>query len=557
MNKKVLLLCVLVALAIQVADARPGRGNCCNCPLSSVRNKCGCNSRGGGGHGGGYSNNYYGGGSHSNNYNNNYIVPAVATPRGSGTCYDQPDNTCLNRMAGWQQFTCGYAKDWCNSAQYMQAARTCCPYTCGACSSTGSMGMSMAMGSSSSGQCRDQPDNTCLNRHAGWMQYTCAYAREWCNNPNYSAAARECCPATCGVCSGGGKSIVDNAVATSDLSTLVAVLTDPRYSDILAVVSGPGPMTVFAPTNKAFAMAGVDINNVQAVKNVLKYHVVPGVAALSSGLGSFQNVPTAQGQSVEVRKSGSGVTVNNANVVVADVVSTNGVVHVIDRVLMPASAAPALPQMFGFGDATCSDKPDYTCLNTKEGWVEFTCSYARDWCNNPTYSAAARECCPATCGACTSSARPMPKGGMVATSSGGLNSIVENAVATPDLSTLVSLVTLPEFKGILDALSGTGPFTVFAPTNEAFAKAGVDSSDINKVAEVLMYHVIAGAGVAAGDLKKTQFVETLQGEDIFIAKFGGGVTVNGATRVVIPDVYSSNGVVHVVDSVLIPPSLLN
>ena len=131
------------------------------------------------------------------------------------------------------------------------------------------------------------------------------------------------------------KSIVDNAVATPQLSTLVAVLSDPRYADILGVLSGAGPFTVFAPTNAAFAAAGVNINDVAAVKEVLKYHVVPGVAAFASDLKRFQRVATAEGRKVTIQKRGSSVSVNTANVVVADVGSSNGVVHVIDKVLMP------------------------------------------------------------------------------------------------------------------------------------------------------------------------------------------------------------------------------
>ena len=130
--------------------------------------------------------------------------------------------------------------------------------------------------------------------------------------------------------------------------------------------------------------------------------------------------------------------------------------------------------------------------------------------------------------------------------------IVETAVATPALSTLVSVLTLPAYAEILQALSGPGPFTVFAPTNEAFAAAGVDVGNTAAVSEVLKYHVIAGQAVYSADLKRRQKVETLQGSTVDVRKSAAGVTVNGA-KVIAPDVRASNGVVHVIDKVLALP----
>merc|ERR1712166_1670691 len=88
-------------------------------------------------------------------------------------------------------------------------------------------------------------------------------------------------------------------------------------------------------------------------------------------------------------------------------------------------------------------------------------------------------------------------------------SIVENAIATPMLSTLVSVLTMPAYKPILDALSGNGPFTVFAPSNAAFASAGVDVNNVAAVTDVLKYHVVAGAAVYSNALGRFQEVETL------------------------------------------------
>jgi transforming growth factor-beta-induced protein len=133
-----------------------------------------------------------------------------------------------------------------------------------------------------------------------------------------------------------------------------------------------------------------------------------------------------------------------------------------------------------------------------------------------------------------------------------LPSIVENAIATPQLSTLVSVLTMPAYKPVLDALSGNGPFTVFAPTNDAIAAAGVDTSNVAAVTEVLLYHVLAGK-VTSSDLEAFQSPVTLQGSVVVVRKSSAGVTINGNTNVVMADVESSNGVVHLIDRVLMPP----
>jgi len=132
--------------------------------------------------------------------------------------------------------------------------------------------------------------------------------------------------------------------------------------------------------------------------------------------------------------------------------------------------------------------------------------------------------------------------------------IVENAVGSSDHTTLVSAV---QAAGLAETLSGTGPFTVFAPTNEAFAKvpkATLDNlmkpemkADLTKI---LTYHVVPGALIAA-DLKDGQELTTVQGQKLMVTIKDGKVWVGGAT-VTIADVVSSNGVTHVIDGVLMP-----
>lgn len=129
--------------------------------------------------------------------------------------------------------------------------------------------------------------------------------------------------------------------------------------------------------------------------------------------------------------------------------------------------------------------------------------------------------------------------------------IVDTAVSAGSFNTLVAAV---KAAGLVDTLKGPGPFTVFAPTDEAFSKlpAGtVDSllKDIPQLTKILTYHVVSGK-VKAADVVKLDSATTVEGSSVKIDA-SSGVKVNDAT-VVTPDVEADNGVIHVIDKVLIP-----
>ena len=137
--------------------------------------------------------------------------------------------------------------------------------------------------------------------------------------------------------------------------------------------------------------------------------------------------------------------------------------------------------------------------------------------------------------------------------------IVENAVNSKDHTTLVAAV---KAAGLVDTLSGPGPFTVFAPTNAAFAKLPAGTVDTllkpenkDKLTAVLTYHVVSGR-LSAADLTDGQTLTTVQGGTLTVHKKGKSVTIVDAkgdtAKVTIPNVYQSNGVIHVVDTVLLP-----
>jgi uncharacterized surface protein with fasciclin (FAS1) repeats len=132
--------------------------------------------------------------------------------------------------------------------------------------------------------------------------------------------------------------------------------------------------------------------------------------------------------------------------------------------------------------------------------------------------------------------------------------VVEIAVGSADHTTLVAAVTAA---GLVDVLSGDGPFTIFAPTNAAFAAlpAGTVESLLleenkDQLTSILTFHVVAG-NVLAADLSDGQVVTTLQGQELTVSIADGVVKINGAT-VVVADLVGSNGVIHVIDTVLLP-----
>ena len=135
----------------------------------------------------------------------------------------------------------------------------------------------------------------------------------------------------------------------------------------------------------------------------------------------------------------------------------------------------------------------------------------------------------------------------------GTKDIVDTAVAAGNFKTLVTAV---KAAGLVDTLKGEGPFTVFAPTDEAFAKIPEDKlqallKDKKALTAVLTYHVVSGT-VMAADVVKLDSAKTVQGQSLAIVAKDGKVTINGV-NIVKTDIVCKNGVIHVIDAVLMPP----
>jgi len=146
--------------------------------------------------------------------------------------------------------------------------------------------------------------------------------------------------------------IVDTAIADGRFTTLVAAVTAAELVDTL---KGPGPFTVFAPTDDAFAALPEGTldelllpENKQALTDILLYHVVAG-NVLAADVVGLNEAETVLGETVSIRVDGDNVFINESRVIITDIMTSNGVIHVIDAVLLPARRGPSARERHGRG----------------------------------------------------------------------------------------------------------------------------------------------------------------------------------------------------------------
>lgn len=287
--------------------------------------------------------------------------------------------------------------------------------------------------------------------------------------------------------------IVQIAQSNPDFSILVSALV---RADLVTTLNGSGPFTVFAPTNAAFnsflsanGYANIDAVPVPALKEVLLNHVLSGTV-LSSDLETGYVKTLAKGSASASNtlsmfiNVGDNVVINGgtanggASVTTANLVASNGVIHVVNGVI-------------------------------------------------------------------------------------GLPTVVNHAIANPNFSILVSALTRDDQPDFVSVLSGAGPFTVFAPTNDAFASllaelslAGLADVPQATLESTLKYHVVAGANVLASTLTNNQSVSTYLGQSFTVQLPGTGPQILDASlrtsKIIATDVQAANGVIHALDKVLLP-----
>lgn len=296
----------------------------------------------------------------------------------------------------------------------------------------------------------------------------------------------------------GDETIVEMVVQTEDVSTLRDIVV---ALDLVETLSSEGPFTVFAPTNEAFATLLADLNltleellaDEETLRSIVTYHVLEGAVPASAVL-AMENEATAatlNGESITIFNE-DGVQVDTSNVITTDILASNWVIHLIDTVLVPESLRGAL----------------------------------------------GRE----------DTATPLT------------GTIVTTAVDSGSFPTLVAAV---QAAWLVDTLNGEWPFTLFAPTEEAFADllatleitAEDLLADTDLLTTVLTYHVLPwtySAEAVLGLDGATAF-ETVQGTEVTVNPNDWQPTINDVS-IVQTDIVASNGVIHVIDAVLVPAS---
>ena len=261
--------------------------------------------------------------------------------------------------------------------------------------------------------------------------------------------------------------LVDTAVANGSFTTLAELL---QAAGLVDALKADGPFTVFAPTDEAFAKLPegtveglLKPENIEQLKAILLYHVVEG-KVMAADVAGIASATALSGKDLAVKVDMGNVYINESKVVLADVEASNGVIHVIDAVLLPPAE---------------------------------------------------------------------------------LSDIVDTAVADGRLTTLAAAL---QAASLVETLKGEGPFTVFAPTDDAFAKlpAGtvenlLKPENLEQLKSIPLYHVVAGK-VMAADVVSLTSADAVSGAQISIKVQDGKVYLNDTIQVIITDIETSYGV---------------
>jgi transforming growth factor-beta-induced protein len=269
--------------------------------------------------------------------------------------------------------------------------------------------------------------------------------------------------------------IVETAVDAGQFKTLTAAL---KAANLVDTLKGPGPFTVFAPTDEAFSKLPANTvaellkpENRQKLADILTYHVIPGKVQAKEVIKQ-RGAIAVNGQRVDIRFDEEGLKVDGAKVLTTDILCDNGVIHVIDSVILPGKAT--IPEI------------------------------------------------------------------------------------AKDSGTFEILLAAAKAAGLADVLGSTGPFTVFAPTDEAFEKLPKGTVEMllkpenkSKLVDILKYHVIPGR-VYSERVLESKALKTLQGSPASVSLKDGSPRIEQA-KILKTDIDATNGVIHVIDSVIIPP----
>ena len=407
------------------------------------------------------------------------------------------------------------------------------------------------------------------------------------------------------------KDIPTNASETGVHNSLVAAL---QHANLVATLGGPGPFTVFAPTDQAFTDAGINLNDFdtpeenQTLAEILLHHVV-SASVPSADVKDGMMATTVNGDKIKFTVSNGAVSVGAAQVTTPDVLSSNGIIHVIDKVLMPPVDIPATAQTTGIHNSLVAAVIQADLLPTLQGPGPFTVFAPTDQAftdagidlaslDTPAgkqqlsdillYHVVSAEVPAKNVSDCMLA--DAANGQQLSFSVGDSVMVNDANVTLTDVITSNGLIhvidkvlmptdsprdipTTAQCTGVHDSLvagviqaellstlQGPGPFTVFAPTDQAFIDAGIDLASLDTpegkatLSDILLYHVVAGE-VPAANVSECMSADAVNGQPLAFS-VNGGVMVNDA-NVTIPDVMTSNGIIHVIDKVLMPSDAPN
>ena len=410
--------------------------------------------------------------------------------------------------------------------------------------------------------------------------------------------------------------IPTNASSTGVHDSLVAALT---HADLVSTLQGDGPFTVFAPTDDAFAAAGIDLTSFDTdeenatLADILLYHVYSG-AVNAADVTDGMTVAMVNGDDASFTVSSDGtVMIGDATVTTADVISSNGVIHVIDTVLMPPADLVDIPSVAvgtGVHTALVAALTKADLVSTLQGDGPFTVfaptdqaftdagidldSFSTDeeiatLADILTYHVVAgsvlstdlEDKTTTTAVNGDSLAFAVDADGVMVNdanvvsadvlASNGVVHVIDKVLMPPieiepDIPTVAArtgvhtaLVAALTQADLVTTLQGDGPFTVFAPTDDAFAAAGIDlttfdtDEEIAALVDILLFHVYSGA-VNAADVTDGLTVTMVNGDEATFTVSTDGTVMVGDATVTSADVIASNGVIHVIDEVLMPPA---
>lgn len=389
--------------------------------------------------------------------------------------------------------------------------------------------------------------------------------------------------------------IVDIASADADFSTLAGAIVDAGLEETLR---STGPFTVFAPTNAAFEALGIDLSTLSAdeLSTILEYHVVAAEVPASA---VPERADSANGYTIFFDTS-NGVGINgSATVTTADVDAENGLIHMIDTVLLPPTildavgyagltelggavgaadpsiaellAAPAEHTVFAPTNEAFTAIADITATLDTAGLSDVLTYHVvagsvdsgmvpgqadtlliNAWGNGVT------ALFDTSVGVTVNGSSDVAIADIRTTN--GIIHVVDEVLLPPTVVGHADIAGLTGLLGAVDAasgdlgtvLSGEGPFTVFAPTNDAFDDIAAVTATLSAddLADVLLYHVVGGASPVASTDLSDGMVPTLLGSDVEV-DLSSGVMINDSA-VIQADIHSTNGVVHVIDAVLLP-----